>query len=341
MAINKEFLAILACPYCHTSLKKSGKHLLCLNQDCKKRFSVQQGVPILLSQGLRNLPDSSFKKAQLKFFDKWSSKSRGKTGLKETSFSRFFSPVVGEKKINYAEKAMRQLLKKIPKNSWVLELGCGAGEHTAFLAKIREDFHLVALDLSLKSLLETKARLKKEKIKSQISFVVADVEALPLKEKAFAGIVGVMLFHHLAHLRKTIGEIKRTLHTKGIALIVDITANNPFIVLPRKIFPYLPYHFKKRFKKDYLLESGEAPQVSPHKIGKIKQRVKKANLKIIKEEPHDLFLIALDPLGRAFPCLQYFFPESILNFLYNIEKRLLKKHFLQRFAGAIVLWVSR
>jgi len=336
----KDFLAILACPHCHGSLKKSAKQLFCVNKDCKKKFPVQQGIPILLPSGLEKLPDATFKKAQLRFFDKWSSKSRGKTKSKESPFSRFFSSIVGGKKINYAEKAMDQLIKKIPKNSWVLELGCGAGEHTAFLAQIRKDVRLVALDLSLKSVLETKARLKKEKIKSRVSFVVADVEALPFKEKALAGIVGVMLLHHLAHLRKTIGEIKRTLHPKGTALIVDITANNPFIVLPRKIFPRLPYHLKKRFKKDYLLESGETPRVSPHKIGKIKQTVKKAKLKIIKEEPYDLFLIALDPLGRAFPFLQHLFPESILNFLYNIEKRLLKKYFFQRFAGAIVLWIS-
>lgn len=340
MEIVKKLLAILACPHCHAALKIKVKHLICTNKNCKRKFPIKQGIPILLPSKLEKLQDSAFKKAQIDFFDKWSSKNRGKAKLKKTFCCDFFSCIVGEKQINYSEKAMRRLIKSIPKNSWVLELGCGAGEHTAFLAQLRKDIHLLALDLSLKSVVETQKRLSGEKIKSQVSLVVADAETLPFKDKAFAGIIVVMFFHHIAHIKKSIEEIKRTLCSKGIGLIIDLVADNPFIALSRKVFPYFPYHLKKRFKTDYQLESGEIPTVFPHKIRQIKQTVRKAKLKIIKEEHHDLFLFALGQLVNAFPLLQYFFPELILNFLYNIEKRLLKGSFFKRFAGAIVLWTS-
>lgn len=337
----KKLLPILACPHCQTTLKSSGKQLVCLNKACKRKFPVKQGIPLLLPSKLEELQDSAFKKAQVEFFDEWSSESREKKEAEKTAPKHFFSPVVGEKHINYSEKAMRQLCKRIPKNSRVLELGCGNGEHTAFLAQLRPDIHLISLDLSLKSVLETQKRLKNEKIKTPVSLMVADAETLPFKNGAFVGIVIVMFFHHLAHLRKTLGEIKRTLHPEGFGLIVDLVANSPFITLPRKIFPHLPYGLKKRFKKDYLLENGEMPRVFPRKIKKIKQAVKKAKLKVIKEEHHDCFVFALSPLMNGFPQLRYLFPEFFLNFIYNIEKRLLRKRLFQRFAGAIVLWVSR
>lgn len=340
--INKDLLKILVCPQCNSSLKVFNNQLICSKKDCQSSFLIQDGIPILLPNYFQKSKDFLFKKAQIDFFDRWSNKERGKGLIKKTSFDHFFSKVVGEKKINYAEEEMRRVVNKLPKNSLVLELGCGAGEHTVFLARLRKDIHLVTVDLSFKSVIETRARIEKDKkVKCKVSLIVADAEELPFKDKAFSAIIVVMFFHHVVHIDKALGETKRLLSQKGVGLIVDILANNPLVVLARKIFPHLPFNFKKKFSKDYLLEDGEIPQVMPHKLEEIKREIKKARLKIIKETKYDLFLFTLNPLGTIFTFFKYLFPELILNFLYNIEKKMLKNRFWQKFSGAASLWISR
>lgn len=335
--IDTKLLKILACPKCYSSLEILDDQLVCLKKDCQGKFNVRANIPIFLSM----LEDSTFKKAQIEFFDKWSDEDKGKKELGKTSFDRFFSPVVGRKKINYAEEEMRQAVMKLPKNSLVLELGCGAGEHTVFLARLRDDIHLMAIDLSLKSVIETRKRIKSDKrIKSRVSFLVGDAENLPFKKGVFSGIMVVMFFHHAASIEKTLREIYRTLRPKGIGLIVDLVGDNFLAILPRKIFPYFPLWLKNKFKKDYLLESGESPEVLLHKRRELKEGIKQAKLMVIDERSYDLFVFTLGYVGIVFPWVKYFFPERILNLLYNLEKKLLQIKFFQKSTGAAVLWVS-
>lgn len=340
--IDKDLLKILVCPQCNSSLRVFNNQLICSKKDCQSSFLIRDGIPILLPNYFQKSKDFLFKKAQIDFFDQWSDKERGKRSRKKTPFDRFFSKVVGEKKINYAEEGIYQVVNNLPKNSLVLELGCGAGEHTVFLASLRNDIYLVAVDLSFKSVVETRERIRKDKqVKCKVSFIVADAEKLPFRDKAFSAMIIVMFFHHVAHIDKTLGETKRLLSQKGVGLIVDILANNPLTVLARKIFPHLPFNFKKKFSQDYLLESGEIPQVMPHKLEEIKKEIRRAKLKIIKEVRHDLFLFTLSSLGIILPVIKYLFPELILNFLYNVEKKMLKNIFWRKFAGAASLWISR
>lgn len=339
--INKEFLQILVCPQCHSSLRIIKQHLICSRKSCHSSFLIKNKVPLLLSRDLAKDQDYFFKKAQMDFFDNWSSEKRGRKKA-ETSFDRFFSCVVGEKKINYSEEEMSSFVKNLPKNSLILELGCGAGEHTAFLSSLRKDIWLLAIDLSFKSILETKKRLSKQKnIKCQVDFMVADAEKLPLKNNSFDGVLAVMFFHHVASPQKSLREIKRIVKNEGKSLIVDLIGNNSFMVFSRRYFTYLPAFLKEKFKEDYLLSDGQTPEVKLHRIKEIKKIIKNLGFKVKKEDRYELFVSNLKPLVTIFPLLKYLFPEFFLNFLYNIERRLLKKRFFQKFAGAVSLWVSK
>jgi uncharacterized protein YbaR (Trm112 family) len=46
--INKELLAILACPKCHAAVRQEGDHLQCQNPECRLRYPIRNGIPILL-----------------------------------------------------------------------------------------------------------------------------------------------------------------------------------------------------------------------------------------------------------------------------------------------------
>lgn len=336
--IDKDLLEILACPRCHSSLELSGEKLICLSESCRSDFSVKNKVPVLLPSPKL----AEFKQAQVEFFDHWSSREQGGKPKRETSFDRFFSPVVGEKGIDFSEREMKRLIAGLSESALVLEIGCGAGEHTSFLARLRDDLHIIAIDLSLKSAVETRERIRNDAgAKSKVNVVVADAECLPFKDGVFKGILTVMLFHHMNSSSETLGEMRRTLCLGGVGLVVDFISDNPLVVLPRRAFPYLPSRIKERWGEDYLLEDGEMPLVSIHSSKEFKKDIADAQLKIIEERRHDLFVFILGMVGGSFPLLKYLFPESVLRFLYGIDKRLVRVEPFRRFTGAIALWLSR
>lgn len=331
------FAELLVCPDCHSHLIGGRSSFYCTV--CKNKFSFIKGIPVILPANFKQSPDYFFKKSQIGFFDKWCSiKKRRKSTL--TAFEKFFSAEVGNKKVNYSEEEMTKLVNLLPKNSWILELGCGAGEHSEFMAKIRNDINLVMIDISLKSILETKKRLSCSKLKGNYHFLVADAENLPFENNSFMGITAIMFFHHLFSLDKTFLEIKRVLKPEGKCLVIDLLSNNPLVIFSRKLFKRFPARIKQRFIDDYVLENGEIPDVKIHSLKELKKSINNSGFKIWREVSYDLFLIIFSGLGVAFPFLKPLFTEKILNLLYNLEKDLLRKRFFNNFAGARTLWLS-
>jgi len=329
---------ILVCPGCHGPLSKNKNCFFC--SSCNKKYDFQEGIPILLPDSFRDSPDFSFKKSQIGFFDEWSQNIK-KSRLSTSSFEKFFSTEVGKKKFNYSERGMTKIIRGLPKNSWILELGCGAGEHSVFLAKLRKDVNLVMIDISLNSVLETKKKFIELRLKGKHYFLVADTENLPFKEKTLSGIIAVMFFHHLFSLEKSFSEIKRILKTKGVCLIVDLVSDNPLITYPRKLFKLFPESIKQRFTDDYVLKNGKVPDIKLHNSKEFERVIEDNKLKVVKEDRYDLFLHIFSDLGVAFPQLKIFMSEKILNFLYSIEKKMLKSRFFSNFAGTRILWLSR
>jgi uncharacterized protein YbaR (Trm112 family) len=46
--IDPEFLEILVCPECKTSVSQEGSWLVCSNPDCGLRYPIQDGIPVML-----------------------------------------------------------------------------------------------------------------------------------------------------------------------------------------------------------------------------------------------------------------------------------------------------
>lgn len=329
---------ILVCPNCHGSLSKNKNCFFC--SSCNKKYDFQEGIPILLPDNFRDSPDFSFKKSQIGFFDEWSQNIK-KSIPSTSSFEKFFSTEVGKKKFNYSEREMTKVIGELPKNSWILELGCGAGEHSVFLAKLRKDVNLVMIDISLNSVLETKKKFSELKLEGKHYFLVADTESLPFKEKTLSGIIAVMFFHHLFSLKKSFSEIKRTLKTKGVCLVVDLVSDNPLITYPRKLFKLFPEKVKQRFTDDYVLKNGKIPDIKLHSSKEFEKVIEDNKLKVVREDRYDLFLHIFADLGMALPQSRILMTEKVLDFLYNMEKKMLKSRFISNFAGTRTIWLSR
>jgi len=101
----------------------------------------------------------------------------------------------------------------------VLDLGCGAGRHTAYLA--REGFEVYALDISPEGVEHTAKRLSEEGL--QANLLQADIAALPYPDNFFDCIVSVSVLHHntTVNIRIAMEEIKRTLRPGGLLFTTE------------------------------------------------------------------------------------------------------------------------
>ena len=98
----------------------------------------------------------------------------------------------------------------------VLDLGCGAGRHTVYLAQ--EGFEVYTLDISLEGVEHTAQWLTGEGLQANLQ--QADMTALPYPNDFFDAIVSVSVLHHniIANIRTAMREIRRTLHPGGCYL---------------------------------------------------------------------------------------------------------------------------
>jgi len=96
----------------------------------------------------------------------------------------------------------------------VLDLGCGAGRHTVYLA--REGFEVYALDISPEGVEHTAQWLTNQGLHAKLQ--QADMIALPYPGGFFDCVVSVSVLHHntMVNIRTAMEEIRRTLRPGGL-----------------------------------------------------------------------------------------------------------------------------
>jgi len=100
----------------------------------------------------------------------------------------------------------------------ILDLGCGTGRHTVYLAK--NGFQVYGIDNSPKGIRLTKNWLKKEKLKANLK--IGDIyKKLPYKDDLFDAVISVQTLHHarIAKIRKLIRAIEIILKPGGLIFV--------------------------------------------------------------------------------------------------------------------------
>jgi ubiquinone/menaquinone biosynthesis C-methylase UbiE len=114
--------------------------------------------------------------------------------------------------VNFARR-----LKEKKRGLRVLDLGCGAGRHTVFLAG--QGFEVHGADSSRTGLELTRERLKTHDLHGQV--LECDMKRLPYVDSCFDTVMCLHAIYHQnpADIRRTISEITRVLRKGGFLLL--------------------------------------------------------------------------------------------------------------------------
>lgn len=96
----------------------------------------------------------------------------------------------------------------------LLDLGCGSGRHTVYLAK--QGFEVYGIDAAPEGIRITRNWLKKEKLKAKLK--LCDIyKKLPYPDNFFDALISTQTLHHnkIENVRKLIKEIERVLRPDG------------------------------------------------------------------------------------------------------------------------------
>jgi len=132
-------------------------------------------------------------------------------------------------------------VESLEKGIKILDLGCGSGRHTIFLAD--NGFEVTGIDSSQKGITITKKFLDEKHLNAKL--ICKDFyEGLPFKDNSFDCIVSTQAMHHnrLFEVERLINEIKRTLKPKGkifitIPKIKDISHKEPLEIEKNTFIP--------------------------------------------------------------------------------------------------------
>jgi ubiquinone/menaquinone biosynthesis C-methylase UbiE len=110
--------------------------------------------------------------------------------MKHTEHFFDFAARVGLTKHLGGQDATEELAKRchITRNSYVLDVGCGAGTTPCYLAK-EFGCRVVGVDIHPEMVQRSRERAKREKLTSLLEFKTADAQDLPFPDKTFDAVI--------------------------------------------------------------------------------------------------------------------------------------------------------
>ena len=109
----------------------------------------------------------------------------------------------------------------LPKQPWVLDLGCGTGRLLDRLEKIYPDLYGSGLDVSPEMLRQAR---KSRRYAPRLLYIEGDAAHLSTANKQFDAAFNTMSFLHYPEPLKVLSEVYRTLKPKGKYYLIDLVS---------------------------------------------------------------------------------------------------------------------
>ena len=207
-------LKYLCCPKCKADLVMSESQLICSGTNCKGQFDIKQGIPVLID--LNNLP--SHLSNQVNYFEK---------GLmSEGEGLEYF---LKEWQRNYIER-FNMNFQSIS-NKLIVDCGTGTGYMAVELAK--KGAHLIACDLTFKSLVRLKNIIEKLSLSDKFTLACCSADNLPFKNGIADFFILNAVLEHIPNESLAIHEINRVCKlSAGMMITVPLSYKylNPLLI---------------------------------------------------------------------------------------------------------------
>ena len=216
---------ILRCPQCwgfyHSETKADAEWLNC--QACQGSYPVIDGSPLLLPSSSRSNPT----KQDIQTFWRELYRKAYSDHDQEMSQEEFHHLLLDlEKLFKHREHlATTEMPVDHLQGKRILEIGSGAGAHSAFLAS--KGAHVVALDLTLDRVVATARKLDRILSNQENFCIQGEAEKLPFADNSFDIVYSNGVLHHTPRTQQAVEEVYRVLKPGGKAVIM-LYAKNSF-----------------------------------------------------------------------------------------------------------------
>ncbi|MDO9231122.1 MAG: methyltransferase domain-containing protein [bacterium] len=176
-----------------------------------------------------------------------------------------------------------KVAKKINKGGNFLDLGCGQGRNSFYMAK--QKFYVTAVDYSRVAISQIEEKITKKNLKN-IEAICKDIAKFKIEPNKFSviGIFGTLHFLKKTESLKIIASAQKNIPSGGFIIITSFTANNPpskrrkshFKIGELKKLFEAPKFKIHHYLENTFLDSGHVGQLEPHKhglVGIIAQKV--------------------------------------------------------------------
>lgn len=107
-----------------------------------------------------------------------------------------------------------------PKDSLVLEAGCGVGAQTKIIATKNPESNFISIDISEESIQAAERTIKSSGI-NNVEFKQADIFNLPFKDETFDSVIICFVLEHLQNPKQALNELKRVLKKGGTMIAIE------------------------------------------------------------------------------------------------------------------------
>lgn len=150
------------------------------------------------------------------------------------------------------QKQLAEITKLIPRNSKVLDIGCGVGTTSAVIKLVKPDADVIGIDIEKRPTWEDYQK------QYNVKYFIDDALSLKFKKDEFDVVVSFGVIEHVTDDKKFIAENLRILKRRGFGVILNIPNKysiNEF--LARKLSQY---HHERKYNmpeiKSLLISAG-------------------------------------------------------------------------------------
>lgn len=159
-------------------------------------------------------PDPSFPKAPTSFEQRWRERFAEFAELREDDAGIAGWSASG---LETRFRFFRRLCRAVPADLWYLDVGCGAGTYTRWLAE--QGLRVVGIDYSQLTLTKARAR-----IPASIQLCAADASRLPFPDATFDGVLCFGVLQAVSQSAPIARELARVLKSDGVLWIDALNA---------------------------------------------------------------------------------------------------------------------